>query len=158
MRKFLFLMVLLLPACATPVFEAPPGATALTPAAAISQLPRAEGQRVIWGGQLVSSRNLESATELVVLGYPLSREQRPRTRAAPVGRFIVRYPGYLETVEFAPGRLVTVDARLAGLETRAVGEADYRYPLVRADAVHLWPEGGREEPRVHFGVGIGIHN
>lgn len=156
MRKLLFLLVLPLAACARPVFEAPDGAMALTPEQAVRQLPQAEGRRVIWGGRVVASRNLADTTELVVLGLPLSRTQRPKSGAAPVGRFIAHYPGYLETVAFAPDRLVTVNARVTGSETRTVGEAPYDYPVVRAEAVHLWPEGETPGPSVHFGVGIGI--
>lgn len=129
---------------------------ALTPADAVKAFPQSEGRRVIWGGRVVASRNLAEATELVVLGLPLSRTQRPQTRGAPAGRFIVHYPGYLETVVYAPDRLVTVDGRITGLETRTVGEAIYDYPMVRAEAVHLWPEGEDGRSNVHFGVGVGI--
>lgn len=156
MGKWLIFSVLLVSACARPVFEAPEGATALTPAGAVEDLPRAEGRRVIWGGRVVGSRNLQESTELVVLGVTLSRSQRPQARGEPMGRFIVRYPGYLETVEYAPGRLVTVDGRVTGLETRPVGEARYQYPLVRAEAVHLWPETEDDGSGFQFGVGIGI--
>lgn len=156
MRKWLIFAVLLVSACARPVFEAPEGATALTPADAVEDLSRAEGRRVIWGGRVVGSRNLADSTELVVLGLPLSRSQRPQVRGEPVGRFIVRYPGYLETMVYAPDRLVTVDGRVTGLETRPVGEARYPYPRVRAEAVHLWPEPGDDDSGFRFGVGIGI--
>lgn len=157
-RKWLIFAVLLVSACARPVFEAPEGATALTPADAVEDWPRAEGRRVIWGGRVVGSRNLADSTELVVLGLPLSRSQRPRVRGEPVGRFIVRYPGYLETMVYAPDRLVTVDARVTGRETRPVGEARYQYPVVRAETVHLWPESGEDDSGFRFGVGIGIGN
>lgn len=156
MRKWLIFAALLVSACARPVFEAPEGATALTPADAVEDWPRAEGRRVIWGGRVVGSRNLAESTELVVLGLPLSRSQRPQVRREPVGRFIVRYPGYLETMVYAPDRLVTVDGRVTGRETRPVGGASYRYPLVRADDVHLWPETDDDSSGFRFGVGIGI--
>lgn len=156
MHKYLIFSALLLAGCANPVFEAPEAALELTPADAVADFPGAEGRRVIWGGRVVASRNLAEATELVVLGLPLSRTQRPRPGAAPVGRFIARYSGYLETEIFAPDRLVTVDARVTGLDVRPVGEAEYEYPVVHAEAVHLWPEGEEGGPSVHFGVGIGI--
>lgn len=156
MRKWLFFGVLLISACARPVFEAPEGATAITPAGAAAEPSRAEGRRVIWGGRVITSRNLAESTELVVLGLPLSRSQRPEVRSRPVGRFIVDYPGYLETMVFETGRLVTVDGRVAGLETRPVGESRYEYPRVRAEAVHLWPEDDDTGPAFRFGVGIGI--
>lgn len=158
MRKILFILVLLATACARPVFDAQGAATGLTPRTSVAEFRSAEGRRVIWGGRIVESRNLENSTELVVLGFPLDRAQRPLPDEQPVGRFIVHYPDYLETAVFAPDRLVTVDARVADRVTRLVGQADYEYPVAAADAVHLWPEGSQSESRVHFGIGIGIHN
>lgn len=160
-RKLLFFWVLVLTAgaltaCARPVFDPGGAATDLTPSLAAERIAAAEGRRVIWGGRIVASRNLRDSTELVVLGYPLERSQRPDTRGRPVGRFIAVYPGYLETGIFARDRLVTVDARVRGREVRPVGEASYLYPLVSAEAVHLWPEGHESGSDVHFGIGIGI--
>lgn len=157
-RNLLFSGLFLLAGCASPVFRPEGAAVGLTPDDAVAQFARAEGRRVIWGGVVVESRNLAESTELVVLGFPLSRSQRPQARSKPVGRFIVRYPGYLETAVYEPDRLVTVDATVVGLDTRPVGEARYRYPVARADAVHLWPEDERSESRVRLGIGIGIHN
>ncbi len=138
------------------MFEAPEAAADLTPAAAAADFGAARERRVIWGGRIVDARNLADSTELVVLGFPLDRSQRPRIREQPVGRFIVRYPGYLETGVYAPDRLVTVDARVVARESRPVGEASYLYPVASARAVHLWPEDGDQRPDVRFGVGIGI--
>lgn len=157
-RNFLILLALTLSACARPVFEAPQAATDLTPAAAAADIQAALERRVVWGGRIVAARNLADRTELVVLGFPLDRGQRPRTRERPVGRFIVHYPGYLETGVYAPDRLVTIDGRVVARETRPVGEASYRYAMASARAIHLWPEGEDRGPDVRFGVGIGIHN
>lgn len=156
MRKLLFLGVLALTACASPVFDPQGVDPALTPERAVARLPAVEDRRVIWGGRIIASRNLENGTELVVLGFPLSRAQRPEIQARPVGRFIALFPGYLETGIHAPDRLVTVEGRVAGLETRRVGQARYDYPVMTADAVHLWKQGRDSRSNVHFGIGIGI--
>lgn len=158
MRKLLILATLLLSACAQPVFDPSGVDPGITPARVARQPGPVQGRRVIWGGEIVASRNLAETTELVVLARPLNRAQRPQAGGPQMGRFIVHYPGYLETVVYQPGRLVTVEGRVVGRETRRVGEADYTYPQVGADSVYLWPEGQeRDRVRVGVGVGIGIH-
>lgn len=154
--KLLILLALCLSGCAVPVFDPEGADTALTPAAAARDAAALEGRRVIWGGEIVESRNLARVTELVVLAMPLQRSQRPDPGGEPLGRFIAMYPGYLETVKFAPGRHVTVKGTLTGAETRPVGDADYEYPVMDAAAVHLWPEDDGRDGGVRFGVGIGI--
>ena len=156
MRKVLFCGLLMLAACVRPVFDPQGVDPALTPERAAARFPAVENRRVIWGGRIIASRNLENGTELVVLGFPLSRSQRPETEVRPVGRFIALYPGYLETGLHAPDRLVTVDGRVVGRDTRPVGQARYDYPVMTADAVHLWKRGREPRSDVHFGIGIGI--
>ena len=109
---------------------------------------------VLWGGVIVSASNKQEYTDLVVLAYPLSSSQRPQQGKPPVGRFIARYPGYLETVVYAAGRELTVLGPLQGIETGTVGNAPYRYPIVKADKMYLWSD--RDDSKVHFGVGVGI--
>jgi outer membrane lipoprotein len=41
---------------------------------------------------------------------------------------------------FQAGREITVVGRIEGFETRKVGEFDYRYARVTADAIYLWSE------------------
>lgn len=155
MPKLLIFVVLLISACTRPVFDPAGADLALTPEQAAGALS-AQGRRVIWGGEIVESRNLADSTELVVLALPLERSQRPDRDGKPLGRFIARYPGYLETVTFEPGRLVTVPGVIRGVEERPVGEAQYRYPVLEAEAVHLWPVRSGGDVGVRFGVGIGI--
>lgn len=154
MRNLLILIAVLLAACARPVFEPEGAALELTPRDAAADIAAFQGRRVIWGGEIVQSSNLAESTELVILGRSLQRSQRPRGGGEPLGRFIARYPGYLETVTFAPGRLVTIPGIIEQIEIRPVGEADYRYPVMRAEAVHLWDEA--REGGMRFGIGVGI--
>lgn len=153
--KIPLIVVALLTACAQPVFNPQGTAPGLTPEYAAARIQAVAGERVIWGGVLVKVSNLARSTELEILAYPLDRRQRPQRDDRPQGRFIARYPGYLEPVTYAPGRLVTVLGRVEGLDTRKVGEAPYTYPMVATESVHLWdPEKPGSD--VHFGVGIGI--
>ncbi|MGH8501457.1 MAG: Slp family lipoprotein, partial [Gammaproteobacteria bacterium] len=55
------------------------------------------------------------------------------------------------------GRLVTIKGVLSETQDGAIGEADYTYPVVRAEQIYLWPEeAARRDSGINFGVGIGI--
>ena len=147
--------LLLVTACATgPRFETTGVATDLTPRGAALRFDEVRAERVLWGGIIVDSTHPRQGTRLEVLAFPLEN-QSPQTQQAPLGRFLVIEPGYLETADYAPGRRVTVVGRLGELRQGRIGEAEYTYPVVRADDIHLWPrETAAAEPRVHFGFGV----
>lgn len=152
---------LALAACAT----APP---VLTPSAVpVAAMPyevaatpeRYSDDTVLWGGMILAVSNLADSTEVTILGYPLDRAQRPVPRAATQGRFILVLPGYVERHDYPDGLFLTATGALAGTRVGRVDEADYVYPLVRAEHVHRWPSGYQfDQPtwRVGIGVGVGI--
>lgn len=76
----------------------------------------------------------------------------PPTRT--VGGSSPARPGFYDPSSYAEGREVTVVGDLHGDRTQKVGEFEYRYPVVAAQAVHLWEE--RRQPRMQPGVGISI--
>ena len=125
----------------------------LTPEQAVKEQPR--DVQVLWGGLIIKAANTADHTDLTVLFYPLDNSQRPDLDRKPLSRFIVRYPGYLEIVVYAPGREVTVLGSLQGVEEGKVGDALYSFPVVKTDKVHLWPAG--DDSKVHFGVSF-CHN
>jgi outer membrane lipoprotein len=149
-------MVAVLSACATtPPFPEETLHTAnreLTPEQAVKE--NARDVQVLWGGVIIKAANTADHTDLTVLFYPLDNSQRPDLDQKPRSRFIVRYPGYLEIVVYAPGREVTILGSLQGVEEGKVGDALYSFPVVQTDKVHLWPVG--DDSKVHFGVGLGI--
>lgn len=110
-----------------------------------------------WGGVIVNNRNLRYSTELEIIAYPLNSNGKPDTSASPRGRFIAINQGYLETVDYAIGRLTTLTGSIKGIRNGKVGDAHYRYPMVRVDRITLWPEdlGVDRKPRIHFGIGVG---
>lgn len=149
-------LVLLAGCAAGPRFELAGVDTALTPREAIGDIERYRGRKVQWGGVIVSSHNLKDATQLEVLAYPLTDEGRPKTDEEARGRFLAMYPGYLETVDFAPGRLITIVGTLKGTRTGTVGEMPYTYPVVQMEQRRLWNAAEpRTNPRFHFGIGVG---
>ena len=162
MRRLLILTALaLLTACATKPPVSLEGANLqLQPQQALADFDKVRGERVAWGGVIVATDNLAEHTRIEVLGYPLTKDSaRPKTENAAQGRFLIRQQGYLETVDYAPGRIVTVSGTLAEIESGSVGEAEYEYPVVQADELHLWKaQKDRQPGNVHFGIGIVIGN
>lgn len=131
----------------------------ITPSQVLASPQPMQGKRVIWGGQIISSQNLAGSTEVTVLAYPLNASTKPQTDKGSLGRFIIRQNGYLEAADYAPGRQVSVVGTINGVREAKIGEASYRYPLVEAQQLHLWPkadEGGYRGSPFQFGVGVGI--
>lgn len=159
MKAFPVLLALLfgLVACATgPRYDTSQVTTSLTANQVASALSSHSGARVVWGGVIITTRNQPGYTEMEVLSYPLDSAQRPDTRLSEQGRFLVRHSSYLEGVDYAPGRQLTVSGKVETVLEGKVGEAPYTFPLVKSDDVYLWPVDGRTQssPRVHFGIGV----
>lgn len=128
-----------------------------TPAQAVSDPRKLEGQSVIWGGTIVAVHNLADSTEIAVLAYPLDDSSYPQTDKEAKGRFIVRYPGFLDPLMYRLGRPLTVLGKVKGVRKGMVGQASYRYPVVEGSMLHLWKsQPGLVYPRFTFGIGSGV--
>ena len=111
---------------------------------------------VLWGGTIIGTANLDSGSQLEVLAHPLDRTQRPQVALPSQGRFIVASDDYLEPLDYAEGRQLTVLGALDGLDEVSVGEARRELPVVRATDLHLWRgDGARGRTGLTFGIGIG---
>lgn len=151
---------LVLGGCAT----TPPFAPTLTQQAqtapapqAVSRNARAPATPVAWGGTIVKIDNEANDTLITVLAYPLNDALRPKLHESTLGRFIVRKTGFVEPLIYAPGRELTVIGHVGAFKPGEIGQRPYNYPVVTAQAMHLWPiEPIRTAPRFQFGIGIGI--
>ncbi len=115
------------------------------------------GDRVIWGGRIVALRNLADYTEIHIVSYPLDRGDRPRVDRDPGVRFVLRQPGFLEPVQYARGRYVTVLGTVAGIEAVPVDEFALDQPVIDGERIHLWPaDVSSWQSRTRFSVGVGI--
>lgn len=150
--------LLFLAACATTSFDIGPADRTLTPNKAATDVASARNRELAWGGVIVAAKNLKDRTQVEVLGYPLDDDNRPDQNAAPIGRFIAVHAGYLETADYAPGRLVTAVGKVTETRAGKIGEAQYKYPVLATNRIHLWSKSPREPsgPSIHFGIGIGI--
>lgn len=124
-----------LSACATVPQELTGTYTTVTPDNATAVAP---GTRVRWGGRIIQTEPQERETCFFVLDEPLDSQARPEPGEQSLGRFVACKQGFYDPEVYAKGREVTVTGTVAGSETRKVGDFDYTYPRVEADAVHLW--------------------
>ncbi len=88
-----------------------------------------KGKRVLWGGLIVSTTNLETVTEIEILETPLAYNDVP-TDGKSRGRFIVRVNGYVDAAVYKEGKGLTVAGTVKGLSVRKIGKMDYAYPVV----------------------------
>ncbi len=124
-----------------------PAPAPLTVSVARAAPERHLGTPIRWGGRVLSVENRATTTDIEILARPLDAAGEPRPHAAPQGRFIARFQGFLDPAEYPRERLLTVSGVIMGAQMRDVGEYPYRYPLVRATGKHLWPEPVLYGPR-----------
>jgi outer membrane lipoprotein len=115
------------------------------------------GRTVLLGGDIIETQNLPEKTLIIVLQRPLGFQKKPAADGSSKGRFIVSAPGFLDPAIYRPQRKITVVGVVLGKEVRALGEIEYSYPIISKREIHIWPsEDFPKEPRLHFGIGIGI--
>lgn len=152
----LSIVAITLTACVPPpLFDRTDAANKLAPWQAAEAPAMAE--IVIWGGAIVSVRNLPQTTEIEVLAYPLDQKQRPLQRAPSQGRFIVIQDGFVEPADFPSGRYLTVKGKLFGTRESHIEQSQYRFPIVKEAKLHVWPvDYYYHRSRWSFGVGVGF--
>ena len=95
---------------------------------------------VRWGGEIIKVEPRAGQTCFEILAHDLNSYARPIARDPSDGRFLACRTGFYDPEEFDRGREITVVGHLDGTEKGKIGEFDYTYPRVAADAVYLWPE------------------
>lgn len=156
-RNPILLLVLLtvVGACVSIEFEGQEEAIAIYPLD-VERMGIEQGM-VVWGGQIIGVHNSEEGTELQVLAYPLDGGNAPKVDYDSVGRFVVYYPGYLEPLDYAPGRWVSLAGELDGWVLVEHRE-DYKrsVPAVQSAQIHLWPKDPYSWTQ-NLNLGVGIH-
>jgi outer membrane lipoprotein len=99
-----------------------------------------KGKGVLWGGAIIECQNLKEGTRVVVLQKDLSTWGRPKETDKSQGRFIVLYPGYLDTAIYRRDREITVAGEVIGQEVLPIDEIEYTYPVLSPREIHLWRE------------------
>ncbi len=152
MRTVLLLLpaAALLGGCATAPTPLAGEFATLTPAE--SAASARSGDRVRWGGEIIKVEPRADSTCFEVLSRDLDASARPLRRDHSGGRFIACRAGFYDPEVFVRGRDITVVGSVTGSEKGRVGEFDYTYARVAADAVYLWPKRPLVvEQRNHWG-------
>lgn len=152
-------LALLLCGCATvkPAFDRLPANSAPPPSEVARDTSAFLEQPVVWGGMLIEVKNFERHSELEILAFPLDEKQRPLFNERDYGRFIAIVPGYAEAADWPLGRYVSLIGRITGDRHGAVRQAEYVYPEVDVDRMHLWPRDFRDPgPRISVGIGVAL--
>lgn len=115
------------------------------------------GKVVILGGRIISTTVKKEETWVEVLQQPLDRQYKPENKDVSYGRFIIVFQGFIDPAIYAPSRLITVAGEVTGKKVIPVKEIQYTYPVLSSrEHVLIRPEEYSNEPRFHFGFGIGI--
>jgi outer membrane lipoprotein len=152
---YLLTLLLLLAGCAGSPLQLEGVNRSLNPAMVSPDHPQT-GARVVWGGMIIKTDLLKAETQIEVLAFPLDDRGEPDRQATSLGRFIILHKGFLEPAEFASGHWVSVVGTVGQSKTGKVGAANYRFPVIVPEQLHLWPESGSSttQTRFHFGIGI----
>ena len=119
---------------------------------------RSVGKLVVVGGSILKIHETGGQSYLEVLEQPLDGSLRPVSGDVSAGRFLIRMAGKPDPAVWFEDRRVTLAGRVEGVQSRPLGRMTYRYPVLKIEEVHLWPETGRyySSPRVGFSVGGGF--
>ncbi len=98
------------------------------------------GTRVRWGGVILDTQPSREQTCFELLSRPLRKSMRPEDSDQTLGRFIACKTGFYDPEVFVRGRELTLTGTISRIDLRKVGEFDYRYPVVEAEFVSMWPE------------------
>lgn len=147
---------MLVSACATSPMDTSTVSSQMTPSQAVNAIAEARGERIQWGGQIVSTVNGANGTLIEVLSYPLLNDGFPNTNRQSSGRFVLEYGSFLEPTDFAPGRFVTVVGTVESLTTTSIQSVETHVPLVVPEQLKLWDRDGEGDRNPHFGFGLGI--
>jgi outer membrane lipoprotein len=103
-----------------------------------------KGRTVILGGEILQTTNLREGTRIEILQRPLNESETPKLTDTTGGRFMAFCEEYLDPAVYAPRRRITMAGEVLGTYTGKVGEADYLYPLISCEEIHLFPTASAE--------------
>jgi outer membrane lipoprotein len=99
-----------------------------------------KAERVIVGGEILSTQPRQGETEIELLARRLESDHSPERTDRSPGRLLLRSPDFLDPAVYAPGRRITVVGTVTGAVERRVGELPYRYPMIAVERIRLWPK------------------
>lgn len=121
--------------CATPQ---PPGDVSSITVASVREGVASDAQAVRWGGTIVDIEHADNLTILQIVSRPLHGGGRPKHNDNSDGRFLAEISGFLDPEIVKTGRDMTVTGTLVASRDGTVGDASYRFPVVKVDLHRYW--------------------
>jgi outer membrane lipoprotein len=104
------------------------------------------GKEVLLGGTIVKTEDRQDKTVVEVqqkrLGLFMEPRDGLRKEAKTKGRFLVVFPGSLDSTLYQEGKRITVTGQVEGKEMGKLEQGDYLYPVIRARDSHVWTSCG----------------
>jgi outer membrane lipoprotein len=107
------------------------------------------GSTVRWGGIVTEVENKSDRTWVFVVARALKDKEKPVSDSSSEGRFVASFEGFVDPMVYREGRPLTVVGNIEGSVVRAIGDYDYRFPIVNVRDSHLWPDPDKK-PRVYY--------
>ncbi len=126
----------------------------IAPGAVLADPGRYLGRAILVAGPILGLENREDGAMLEILGYPTTDRGFPDTTEPALGRFFLRYPGYLDSMVYRPGRSIAAAGRVEGERAVTIGETTRRQPVLRSLELALLPEHPTYYTPIYFGIGI----
>ncbi|MCC6502713.1 MAG: Slp family lipoprotein [Deltaproteobacteria bacterium] len=114
------------------------------------------GKSVVFGGTIIRVENFENITVMEVVQEGLNSQLKPVAQEESAGRFLVRFKEFKDPAIFSAGKHITVAGVVTGTETRPLGKATYRYPVLEPEEHYLWEPSDYDRGRTSVGIGIGF--
>ncbi len=148
---FLFFATLLLSSCGAVISEAlvKESNLSISPSM-VRENPEAHiSKKVVWGGVVISTENKEEGSIVEVFATTLTKSLRPTgsynsTRPGKLGRFLIKTNDYLDPLVFKINTMITVAGEVEGVETKKIGEMDYKYPVIKPTEIKLFAESDED--------------
>ena len=134
-----FLIIVFFVGCAHPVFEEiRKGIDADITFESLVEDPNPFlGKRVLFGGVIVVTRNVQDGTELEIVQKNIESHGNLEAGDYSGGRFLFFSKGYLEPEIYASERKIIGVGKVTGQKLGKVGDYSYNFPVIEVEELHL---------------------
>ena len=105
-----------------------------------------KGEKILWGGKIVSIKYRKDGTLIEVIQIPLDMFDNPAEEISlSKGRFLILSEWFLDSEVYKKGKEITVAGIIKGARVKKIGEFRYAFPLIEPIEIKLW-EPATEHP------------
>lgn len=142
------LLALLLSGCAsTPNVFHQSQTPSISLETAINDIEIYTGNRVRWGGTILSVKNHPEDTWVEILQQDLNYWGRPQPDSESQGRYYMRVEGFLDPELYKQGKAITSVGLIESTVEQKIGDHTYAYPVIYAESADqkIWKELPRRD-------------